>query len=227
MLKMDCDPDAFKCSTLIQGYMNLCLLNRGWAIYKQMTESVKKYPRTHELQPALMILRAIAKDGCVFDLSLMPRFGARNSHVALHWFDRMRNLGCIPSLFTYNTWIKCFCQEALFEYAESLFDLMEGKGIVLDQSTYLVIINECCKLGDPELAFHVIDDMDGRMLRHGLLPNAVLYTSLEFAFRFVHLMFKKQILFDHVLYISEKGCSKAYDHLELMQRDGLCPNQVT
>lgn len=39
MLKMDCDPDAFKCSTLIQGYMNLCLLNRGWAIYKQMAES--------------------------------------------------------------------------------------------------------------------------------------------------------------------------------------------
>ncbi|KAH7542202.1 hypothetical protein FEM48_Zijuj02G0048200 [Ziziphus jujuba var. spinosa] len=73
--------------------------------------------------------------------------------VALHWFDRMRNLGCIPSIFTYNTLIKCFCQEGRFEYAESLIDLMEGEGIVPDQATYLVIMNECCKRGDPELGF--------------------------------------------------------------------------
>ncbi|KAH7511332.1 hypothetical protein FEM48_ZijujUnG0024000 [Ziziphus jujuba var. spinosa] len=175
---------------------------------------VKKCPKVHYLELALKILRAIAKNGCGFDLSLILYPASQNPSqdveqeihvllgeiatsnlnlatmavnvyihalcmdgnldVALHWFDRMRNLGCIPSLFTYNTLIKCFCQEELFEYAVSLIDLMEGKGIVPDQATYLVIINECCKQGDPELAFHVMDDMDGR----GMKPGVAIYDSI-------------------------------------------------
>ncbi|KAF3454004.1 hypothetical protein FNV43_RR04447 [Rhamnella rubrinervis] len=52
----------------------------------------------------------------------------------------------------------------------------------------------------------------GRMLRDGLLPNVVLYTSLisnylkkdrfDFAFRLYDLMFKSQISTDHIMYSS-------------------------
>lgn len=173
-----------------------------------------KFPKVHKLQLALMILHAIAKNGCGFDLSLILSSASQNPsrdveqeiHVlvgeiairnlnlatmafnmyisalcmvgnldgALYWFDRMRNLGCIPSLFTYNTLIKCFCQEGHFQYPKSLIELMEGKGIVADQATYLVIINECCKQGDLELAFHFMDDMDGR----GMKPGVAIYDSI-------------------------------------------------
>ncbi|KAF3454003.1 hypothetical protein FNV43_RR04446 [Rhamnella rubrinervis] len=180
----------------------------------------KKFPKDHLLQLALMILQAIAKNGCGFDLSrlsysaslspsrdqeqeihiLLEEISRRNLNLAVVAFsvcinaltmggkieialiclDRMLNLGCRPSLFTYNSLIKCLCQEGLFEDAKSLIDFMKSQGIVPDHATYLIMINEYCKRGCLSRKKRILEAEDNfkKMLEAGVDPDEVVYLTM-------------------------------------------------
>ena len=83
-------------------------------------------------------------------------------------------VGCMPLLFTYNSSIRCLCQKGLFEDAKYLLDLMQDRGVVPNQATYLIMVNEHCKRGDLVSAFNILDQMDERGLDLMLLYMTLL-----------------------------------------------------
>ncbi|XVF49346.1 hypothetical protein PTKIN_Ptkin04bG0004300 [Pterospermum kingtungense] len=171
---------------------------------------MKMYPKGHELHAALIIMNAIALNGCGFDPLSLPVSATEDLQqkielligeiaksnlslakvaftilisalceagkldIALHFMDKMVNLGCRPLLFTYNSLVKCLSQEGCFEDAKSLLDLMQDQGIFPDQATYLIIINEHCKRGDLASAFDILDQMVDR----GMKPGVAIYDCI-------------------------------------------------
>ncbi|KAJ0098948.1 hypothetical protein Patl1_19898 [Pistacia atlantica] len=195
-------------------------------LYKNMLENgvvpddvlsfilMKKCPKGQELQLALMVLLAIAKNGCGIDplaLSTSSTLNATGdlikaielllgeivksnpnlanvafgvyvsalskrgeSEYAFLCMDKLVSLGCRPLLITYNSLIKCLCQEGLFEEANSLIELMQDSGTAPDTSTYLIMVSEYCKRGDIASAYGVLHQMDMR----GLKPGVSIYDRI-------------------------------------------------
>ncbi|KAE8655267.1 NAC domain-containing protein 7-like [Hibiscus syriacus] len=93
---------------------------------------------------------------------------------ALHFMEKMMNLGCTLLLFTYNSLVKCLSQKGLFEDAKSLLDFLRDQGIFPDQATYLIRINEHCKRGDLAPALDILNQMEDR----GMKPSVSIYDCI-------------------------------------------------
>nr|POE61758.1 pentatricopeptide repeat-containing protein [Quercus suber] len=158
---------------------------------------MKKYPEGQRLHLAHLILQAIAKNGCGFDPSMLSSSAGVNSNGDLEQEIEILLEGIVRCNFNlanvafgvivsalcgdgkpnvpYFTWIKlCLCQKGLFEDAKYLLDLMQDQGVVPNQATYLIMVNEHCKGGDLVSAFHILDQMDER----GLRPNVAIYDTI-------------------------------------------------
>lgn len=92
------------------------------------------------------------------------------------WFAWIKwlELDACLCFFTYNSLIKCLCQEGLFEDAESLIDIMQVRGVDPEQATYLIMVNEHCKRSDWVSAFDILDQMEER----GLRPYVAIYDTI-------------------------------------------------
>ncbi|KAL4625154.1 hypothetical protein ACB092_05G004000 [Castanea dentata] len=118
-----------------------------------------------------------------FSVIVIALCGEGKPNDALLYMDKIVRVGCMPSLFTYNSLIRCLCQKGLFEDAKYLLDLMQDRGVVPNQATYLIMVNEHCKRGDLVSAFNILDQMDER----GLRPNVAIYDTI------IEEMFKRML----------------------------------
>ncbi|CAK7329137.1 unnamed protein product [Dovyalis caffra] len=175
---------------------------------------MKNKPKGLELQLCLLMLQAIAKNGCGLDHSSLSNSNKINSTVdleqeielllrdiirsdlnlgsaagsiyiialcegrkteaALACLQKMVNAGCIPLLFTFNSFIKCLSQDGLFEDVKSLIEIMQNWGMVPNLETYLIVVNEYCKQEDLVSALHILDQME----EAGLKPNVAIYDCI-------------------------------------------------
>ncbi|GLT84024.1 hypothetical protein SLE2022_022800 [Rubroshorea leprosula] len=124
-----------------------------------LEEIVKSNPSLAEVAFSIHII-ALCEEGKLDD--------------SLCCMDKMINLGFMPSIFVYNSLIKCLCREGLFEDAKSLIYLLQEQCIVPDQKTFLIMINEYSKQGDLASAF----DIFYRMEEKGVKPDVAIYDCI-------------------------------------------------
>ncbi|GLT40292.1 hypothetical protein SLA2020_144370 [Shorea laevis] len=124
-----------------------------------LKEIVKSNPSLAEVAFSIHII-ALCEEGKLDD--------------SLCCMDKMINLGFMPSIFVYNSLIKCLCREGLFEDAKSLIYLLQEQCIVPDQKTFLIMINEYSKQGDLASAFDIFYQMEEK----GVKPDVAIYDCI-------------------------------------------------
>ncbi|KAK4431621.1 Pentatricopeptide repeat-containing protein [Sesamum alatum] len=67
---------------------------------------------------------------------------------ALRCMEKMDSLSLLPLPTAFNSLIKLLTQEGLVEGAESLLEVTQDQGLVPNQSTFSIIVNELCKQSD-------------------------------------------------------------------------------
>ncbi|EOA18486.1 hypothetical protein CARUB_v10007033mg [Capsella rubella] len=120
---------------------------------------------------------------------------AGNLDAALRFFDRMEKKGCLPNVVTYNTLIGGYCKLRKIDDGFELLRSMLLKGLEPNLISYSVVINGLCREGRMKETSFVLTEMNEKghckegnfhqalvmhaeMLRHGLSPSVITYTSL-------------------------------------------------
>ncbi|KAA8533852.1 hypothetical protein F0562_031369 [Nyssa sinensis] len=172
-----------------------------------------------------------------FSIYIIALCTGGKTDVALLCMDKMVSLGCRPLLSTYNSVLKCLCQEGLFEAAKSLINLMQDRGMVPNSTSYLIMVNEHGKRGDLASAFDVLDQLDKR----GLKPSVAIYDSIIGFLGGQKRIFEAEDMFkrmleagvdpDEVVYVtminaySKNGRAiKAFQLFDKMITDGIRPS---
>uniref|UniRef100_A0A6N2LI36 Pentacotripeptide-repeat region of PRORP domain-containing protein n=1 Tax=Salix viminalis TaxID=40686 RepID=A0A6N2LI36_SALVM len=155
---------------------------------------MKNEPKGLELQLCLLMLQAIAKNGCGLDHSSLSNFDKINSSAGLEQeielilreITRIDLNLCNVAGSIYvsalceggktEAALACFKNVArwAFEDVKSLFEIMQNEGIVPNLETYLIMENEYCKQEDLASAFGILDQMK----EMGPKPNVAIYNCI-------------------------------------------------
>ncbi|KAF3454277.1 hypothetical protein FNV43_RR04724 [Rhamnella rubrinervis] len=204
----------------------------------------KKFPKDHLLQLALMILQAIAKNGCGFDLSrlsysasLSPsRDQEQEIHILLEEISR-RNLNL--AVVAFSVCINALTMGGKIEIALICLDRMLNLGCRPSLFTYNSLIKCLCQEGLFEDAKSLIDFMKSQ----GIVPDHATYLimineyckrgDLELAFGIMDNMDDWGMKPGVAIYDSVIGCLsrkkrilEAEDNFKKMLEAGVDPDEV-
>ncbi|PIN13570.1 hypothetical protein CDL12_13805 [Handroanthus impetiginosus] len=233
MLECGIDPDETIFITMINAYSKNGWANEAHELFRKMTEYNLR-PNSHAytaLIPGLVKKNMIEK-GCLY-------------------LDRMLKDGYMPNAVLYTSLIKQFLRKREFEFAFKLVDLMEKSDVEQDLVTYITLVSGVCRntrLFDgkwylsndksdkgKEMLFHLLHQKT--ILSNGKSLKILIRSQEEmkcFALKLIQKIKTVPFMPDLYLYngiISgfcwAQSMQEAYEHLNLMQREGVHPNHVT
>ncbi|EPS72780.1 hypothetical protein M569_01977, partial [Genlisea aurea] len=159
--------DLMAYTVLIDGYGRSGSLDRSFDTMKSMvTDGIEPSQYTYA-----------GRSGSV---NITDVWKVMEQSTALELFDKMRDHGLEPDSNAYAAVIGGLCREGRRGEARSLFRLMERDGAAAKggKNGFDTLIQCCCKMGIPDEASRLVDDMLGR----GMLPRLESYGLLVCGF---------------------------------------------
>ncbi|XP_073293256.1 pentatricopeptide repeat-containing protein At5g62370 [Primulina huaijiensis] len=233
MLEFGIDPDEKIFVTMINAYSKNGCAKLADRLFKQMMEYDFR-PSSHAYTALIagLVKKNMIIKGCIY-------------------LDRMLEEGLMPNAVLYTSLIKQFLRKREFEFAFRLVDLMEKTEIELDLVTYITLVSGVSRnfryyegkwfLSDnkskkaKEMLFHLLDRKTIFPRAKGLKMSVSSKKETEFfALRLIQKIRECPLIQDLYLYngrisglCREQRMQEAYEHLDLMQREGVHPNMVT
>ncbi|GFP88266.1 pentatricopeptide repeat-containing protein at5g62370 [Phtheirospermum japonicum] len=233
MLEFGVDPDVTVFVTMINAYSKNGQANKAQKLFEKMTDCDLRpnSPAYTALIPGL-VKKNMTKKSCVY-------------------LGRMLKDGFLPNVVLYTALIKQFLRKREFEFAFRLFGLMSKSEVEQDLVTCITFLsgvsrnirgyngnwylsNKKSENGKEimlRLLHQTAISSDGKSLRILIASQGEMKF---FALKLIERIKKMLPVLDLYLYngiISglcwAHGMREAYEHLDEMLRDGLCPNQVT
>lgn len=93
---------------------------------------------------------------------------------AVESFARMKEFGCKPDVFTYNSILHVMVQKEVFLLALAVYNQMLKLNDNPNRATFLILIHGLCKYGKIGDALKMFDEMTQK----GILPNTKIYTII-------------------------------------------------
>lgn len=161
---------------------------------------------------------------------------------AIIFMEKLVGCGLETSMFTFNAIFKCICKIGGMEnHLELVLDHLQKWGLVPNVSTYLILIDSCCKQGDISSALRIHEHMRGR---DHFKPTVAIYDSIigclcrhrrpSEAMEIFGMMLEDGVKPDEVFYTTLlSGYSRMERALDactlfgMMIKDGLHPNLHT
>lgn len=232
MLKAGIDPDEVFFTTMINGYLQ----NRKPIEACQLFEKMKENSVQPGSYPYTALISGLVKKGMV-DLGCM-------------YLDRMLADGFVPNVVLYTALINHFLRAGEFEFASRLENLMVTNQIEFDLIAYIALVSGVCRriTGRKKwLDVNRCSDSGKEMLFHKLQQGTLVTRTKSTAFSAVFSNGKKGTVQKIVLKVKDiefmpnlylyndiflllcgvGRMDDAYDHFQMMKREGLRPNQVT
>lgn len=233
MLESGIDPDETIFVTMINAYSKNGWANEAQKLFDKMMEyDLRPNSYTYTALIPGLVKKNMTERGCLY----------------LH---RMLKDGFMPNVVLYTSLIKQFMRKRELEYAFRLVDLMEKSEIEQDLISYITLVSGVSrsvrqfdgswylsnKRSDKgkEMMFHLLHQKT--VLSNGKSLKLMISSQEEMkllALKLIGNIKKATLVPDLHLYNGmmsgfcwARGMPEAYEHLNLMQREGVQPNQVT
>ncbi|KAL6541745.1 hypothetical protein OROGR_011231 [Orobanche gracilis] len=232
MLKFGIDPDETVFMTMLKAYSKNGCAIEAMKLFDKMTDyDLRLNSFAYTALIPLLVEKNMIKKGCLY-------------------LDRMLKDGFMPNAVLYTSLIKQFLRRREVEFAFRLFDSMNKSKVEQDIVTYITLLSGVCRNIRPYngrwYLSNVKSEKGREILFHLLRPKAiskgkslkVLINSKEemelFALKLIQKIKDVSFMPDLYLYngIISGFCwahnmQEAYEHLNRMQMEGVCPNHVT
>ncbi|KAL3837897.1 hypothetical protein ACJIZ3_022488 [Penstemon smallii] len=230
MLKFGVDPDEILFVTMINAYSKNGWARKALKLFNKMVES--------GLRPSSYAYTA-----------LIPGLVKKNmTEKSCVYLDRMLKEGFLPNIVLYTSLIKQFLKKRKFEFALRLVDLMERSDMEQDLITYITLVSGICRNIEPLNGKWFLSNEKSEEMLFDLLHQTTIFPNGEslkllinsqedmkyYALRLIQKIKKVNFMPDLYLYngIISGFClthkmQEAYEHLALMESEGIHPNVVT
>ncbi|KAJ4706212.1 Pentatricopeptide repeat-containing protein [Melia azedarach] len=232
MLEAGVDPDEVVYTTMINGYsQNGKAIEAGQLFEKMIENSIQPSSHSYTALISGLVKKGMMDKGCIY---LSKMFGD----------------GLVPNAVLYTSLISHFLRKGEFEFAFRLVDLMDRNQIEYDLITYIALVSGVCRHitvrkifcdvnrgaeRAREMLFQLLHQRTLAPREKDIRVSADSPEAIEcFALKLVRKV--KAIQFMPNLYLYNGIISgfcwagrmhDAYDHFQMMQREGVRPNQVT
>lgn len=232
MLEAGVIPDEVVYMTMINGYSKNGKALEARQLFEKMIESSIQ-PSSYSYTSLIsgLVKKGMIDKGCMY-------------------LDRMLGDGLVPNVVLYTSLINHFLRSGDFEFAFRLVDLVDRNQIGSDLIMYITLVSGVCRHMTGRKRFFDVDrgaenarerlcellNQRTSPLRKNNLKVCVNSPEGMKSFALKLMKKVKEIQFMPNLYLYNGIISgfcgagriqDAHDHLEMMQREGLCPNQVT
>lgn len=232
MLEAGVDPDEVFFTTMINGYLQ----NRKHIEACQLFEKMKENSVQPGSYPYTALISGLVKKGMV-DLGCM-------------YLDRMLADGFVPNVVLYTALINHFLRAGEYEFASRLENLMVRNQIECDLIAYIALVSGVCrriagrkKWLDVNRCSESEKEMLFQKLQQGTLVPCIKITGFtavssngkkgtvqRIVLKVKDIEFMPNLYLYNDIFLLLCGVGRmddAYDHFQMMQREGLRPNQVT
>ncbi|RVX09570.1 Pentatricopeptide repeat-containing protein [Vitis vinifera] len=93
---------------------------------------------------------------------------------AVESFGKMKDFGCKPDVFTYNSILHVMVQKEVFLLALAVYNQMLKLNYNPNRATFVILLNGLCKNGKTDDALKMFDEMTQK----GIPPNTMIYTII-------------------------------------------------
>ncbi|KAK4350736.1 hypothetical protein RND71_030049 [Anisodus tanguticus] len=123
MLKLGCEPDKYTYNTLINGFLNLGVFDKGWVLHQQMVE--------FGLEPDVVSYQLMIGKYCKH----------HKADCALVLFNNMIQSNVAPSVHSYTALISALYKENRLAEVDDLCNKMLDNGLVPDHVMFFTLIS--------------------------------------------------------------------------------------